>query len=406
MKSRFLPILLTGVVVASPELDARVWTNDSGSTISGNLVEVREGELDLLLSDGRRVTVPRKILSGVDNQYADEWQRRARDGEGPPPEDQFPQPQQIPDANAVKKVVPTNWTAPWPKKSGYEGVIMFKVLQQLEGHNVYESDNFRIESPKPLDRTELDALFIRFESSLATLSTLPFNLRLAMVPPGRYVIRVYFDDEEWEKNEGVPHEKIGVSGTHFIVRLDRKDPDAPVSIELQKDRPIPDFSYLKPIHVVTHWVMQFMGKTYWLNEGLAAYMENLPEKDGMFFYEHDVAMAARAIPRTIRKSRLNLPPLEKILRQEGAPAGAEREQLRMKAGALLATVFFIRMDRGGKDMKNLRHYLQQIQREEKGNPVELLLDGRTWEELEMEMADAWRPHRVILTFDRPQTEKP
>lgn len=399
MKNRFLLLTLTGIVAASSVLEARVWTNGNGATISGNLVEVRDAELDILLADGRRVTIPRKILSGVDNAYADEWLRRSRDGEGPPPEDQFPQPQQVTDTSTDKKVVPTNWMDPWPKKSGYDGVIMFKVLQQLDGYSVYESDHFRIESPKPLDRTELDALFIRFESALAALAALPFNLRLAMAPPVRYVIRVSFDDAGWKESGGGDGEMIGVSGTHFIVRLNRTDPDFPVSIELRKRATIPDFSYLKPIHIMTHWVMQFLGKIYWLNEGLASYMEVMPEKEGMFDYEHDIALSARSVPRTIRKSSLSLPSLEKILTQEGAPQGSERDLMRMKAGVLLVTVFFIRMDRGGGEMKNLRRYLQQIQRDGKGNPVELLLDGRTWKELENEIVDAWRPHRVILKFD-------
>ncbi len=399
MQSRFFQLLFTSLLAASSGLEARVWTNDSGSTISGNLVEVRDAELDILLADGRRVTIPRKILSGTDNAYADEWLRRSRDGEGPPPDDQFPQDQPVTDGNAVKNVVPTNWMDPWPKKSGYDGVIMFKVYPEVEGHNVYESDHFRIESPKPLDRSELDAIFIRFESSLAALAVLPFNLRLALDPPVRYVIRVHFDDASWKEAGGAAGEMVSISGTHFIIYLKRTDPNPPISMELKKRDELPDFSYLAPIHIMTHWVMQFMGKTYWLNEGLACYMEAMPEHDSMFNYEHDVAIAARSVPRTIRKSALSLPPLEKILTQEGAPAGSDKEQMKMKAGALLATVFFIRMDRGAGDMKNLRRYLQQIQRDGKGNPVELLLDGRTWKELEHDMVEAWRPHRVMLKFD-------
>ena len=82
MKNRFLLLTLTGIVAASSVLEARVWTNGNGATIAGNLVEVRDAELDILLADGRRVTIPRKILSGVDNAYADEWLRRSRDGLG------------------------------------------------------------------------------------------------------------------------------------------------------------------------------------------------------------------------------------------------------------------------------------------------------------------------------------
>jgi hypothetical protein len=370
---------------------ARTWTNDNGITLEGALAGIREGEIDLLLQDGRVVSIPRPVLSGSDEEYVAEWERRLSDGEVLP----TPDPNEIPqEPTASSQVVPTNWMSPWPRVAGGSTAVAPKLVQQQPDLVVYETPHFRWESPKTLTNEELEYLSGAMESSLSVLAALPMNLRLALDPPAHYVVRIYFDPDEWKALGGEHRERVKVEETHFMIFLKRNAQGKPEEL-----------SGVRPLHMVSHWVFQFLGSTYWLNEGMACYLDALPRTKLTLSFKDDLQRVAYTLPRSIRKGSIALPPLQAVMTQQGTPRADEKTRLRYEAAAVIVSTYFTRLEDHG-ERRHLRKYLQEVQRGN-ANPTEILLDSRTWKQLEGDIAKAWKKYGVIVRFEADKAaEKP
>lgn len=278
--------VLTGLSLAG-SVQARIWTNDRGATVVAVLVAVRDAEVDLKLQDGRIVAVPKNVFSGADQAYILEW---VKSGGTLPDTDVGAENPPAQGASGGRYVpLEPNWDAPWPERAAAPGYLLVKAVQETDELSVYETDHFVIESPGKLPETERMALARRFETILSALAAVPMNLAVARRPSRKYLVRVCFQEEDFNKAPGLRNGRLKFSPTSFTALLLRDKKGKPLKLDA-----------VDPRFAVTHWVAQSMDLEHWLVDGFSAYMAFLPmEKEAMVFRKLPGRLAAM-LPRAVR----------------------------------------------------------------------------------------------------------
>lgn len=92
-----------------------------------------------------------------------------------------------------------NWDAPWPERVVVPGFLLVKTVQETEELSVYETDHFIMESPGKLPEAERMILARRFETILSALAAVPLNLAVARRPSRKYLVRVCFQEEDFNR---------------------------------------------------------------------------------------------------------------------------------------------------------------------------------------------------------------
>ena len=367
--------VLTGLSLAG-SVQARIWTNDRGATVVAVLVAVRDAEVDLKLQDGRIVAVPKNVFSGADQAYILEW---VKSGGTLPDTDVGAENPPAQGASGGRYVpLEPNWDAPWPERAAAPGYLLVKAVQETDELSVYETDHFVIESPGKLPETERMALARRFETILSALAAVP-------------MVRVCFQEEDFNKAPGLRNGRLKFSPTSFTALLLRDKKGKPLKLDA-----------VDPRFAVTHWVAQSMDLEHWLVDGFSAYMAFLPmEKEAMVFRKLPGRLAAM-LPRAVRTGREPLPALADLLARDSVHSAAGHG-LPSKGDAsrywadLLWTVYWCHLEGDGK-AERLRRYLEAWDAEDVNGAHAVLLDGKAPEEVEREMAAAWKKLGVKLKF--------
>lgn len=258
---------------------ARIWTNDRGATVVAVLVAVRDAEVDLKLQDGRVVVVPRNIFSGADQEYILEWAKS--DGTLPDTDAGAENPPAQGDSGSRYVPLEPNWDVPWPERVAVPGFLLVKTVQETEELSVYETDHFIIESPGKLPEAERMALARRFETVLSALASVPLNLAVARRPSRKYLVRVCFQEEDFNRAPGLRNGHLKFSPTSFTALLLRNKKGKLLKPELD------------PRFAVTHWAAQSMDWEHWLVDGFSAYMAFLPMGEGSACIPEDSGKAGR-----------------------------------------------------------------------------------------------------------------
>lgn len=373
---------------------ARIWTNDRGATVVATLVAVRDAEVDLRLQDGRVVAVSKNIFSGADQAYIQEWVQSGgtlADTDA----DAVNTAQSEGGGTRYVRLEP-NWEAPWPARAGAAGFLLVKPVQETDELSVYETDHFVIESPGKLTETERQALARRFEAILAVLSAVPMNLTVARKPSRKYLVRVCFLEEEFNRVPGLLNGRLKFSPTSFTALLLRDRKGNPQKLDA-----------VDPRFAVTHWVMQSMDMEHWLVDGFSGYMAFLPMEKGEASFQKIPARLAGRLPRSVRTGREALPALEDMFARDSSHSSAVHDRPLKGNGAgywgdMLWTVYWCHLEGDGKAGR-LRHYLKAWDAEERERAHALLLDGKSPGEVQQDMAAAWRKLGVKLKFAPPSS---
>lgn len=390
-----VPVKILSVLAAlslAGSVQARIWTNDRGATVVAVLVAVRDAEVDLKLQDGRVVAVPKNVFSGADQAYILEW---VKSGGTLPDTDVGAENPPVQGA-APGRYVPLepNWDAPWPERAAAPGFLLVKTVQETDELSVYETDHFIIESPGKLSETERMTLARRFETILSALAAVPMNLAVARRPSRKYLVRVCFREEEFDQAPGLRNGRLKFSPTSFAVLLLRDQQGKPLKL-----------AAVDPRFAVAHWVAQSMDLEHWLVDGFSAYMAFLPmEKEALVFRKLPGRLAAM-LPRSVRTGRKPLPALADLLARDSAHSAAGhglplKGDMSRYWADLLWTVYWCHLEGDGR-AERLRRYLKARDAEDGGEAAALLLDGKSPEEVQREMAAAWKKLGVKLKFAPP-----
>lgn len=382
---------LAGLSLAG-SVHARIWTNDRGATVVAVLVAVRDAEVDLKLQDGRVVAVPRNVFSGADQAYILEW---VKSGGTLPDTDAGAENPPV-QGGSPSRYVPLepNWGIPWPATAAAPSFLLVKTVQETDELSVYETDHFIMESPGKLSETERMTLARRFETVLSVLAGVPMNLTVARRPSRKYLVRVCFQEEDFDRAPGLKNGRLKFSPTSFTVLLLRDSRGKPLKLDA-----------VDPRFAVTHWVTQSMDLEHWLVDGFSAYMAFLPMVQEAAVFRKLPARLASMLPRAVRTGKEPLPALADMLARDSShsAAGHDGPVKGDTAGywaGLLWTVYWCHLEGEGK-AERLRRYLKAWDAEDGGKARGILLDGKSPEEVQREMAAAWKKLGVKLKFAPP-----
>ncbi len=294
--------------------------------------------------------------------------------------------------------------------------------QQVEGGYVYQSSCFIFSCPLKVDMGAMEAIARLFENTREACTALPLGFSCNQ---GRYRVTIYRNREEFVASIGSAY--AGVPGVYMqgCILL----PAETLGLEAVEDKLLkapgkqPDTDAI--IHELAHQ-LTLRGNTWdtptWLGEGLAEYLRLATDGEG----KADMARVQKAIAPYVAEGRrlgreFPCPPLEQFM----SLSRAEFNSARGRAGqfnyamATLLTWYFLHLD-GEGDGAALSGWMQQLRSTpratahlrwnlpENATPEQVaaerqrlmqlvasirenyhyapLLHGRSWQELEAELA--------------------
>jgi len=366
----------------------RPWTDVDKRTIEARMLGLEGDSVMLELKDGRKVPVPLAKLCAADAEFArnaGSSQTDANDlGEGP------------------------NFSSPWPEKIKFTGDPEIRVVEEdAEARNfVYESSNYRYLSDVRLSATVVKGFAVMFEATYLYCRALPLGLDGGDRREGKLIVRLFENFHNFVNAGGSPTSGgvyQGASGEVLVplTSLGVRPMGAGYTLDRNKtSKTLP--------HELTHQLTPPAYKNGpmigWFTEGIADYVKLTPYRSGTFTVRGNIdefianvtafgsdSKGGKNLGRDIRLPRLRdfmLQPYEAFLANSKVNYGS----------ALLITYYFMHMD-GDGDAKRLQAMIKAI-RDGKGpeEALKTLLDGRTFEQLEEELAKAWNRKGIEFTF--------
>jgi hypothetical protein len=303
-----------------------------------------------------------------------------------------------------------NFKEPWPELIGFREDPEIEVIREDAdaGEFVYESVNFRFISDVRLRASLVRGLALLFEATHLYCKMIPIGMGDGTRTDGKYLIKLYEDAQDYYKAGApqgsagvfmggrnrikVPLESMGVRKTGSSYTLDRSASNRVLAHEIA--------------HQLTPPAYFGQGEfNSWFIEGIAEYVAVTPYRTGQY---NTRAMRRAAVNYATGFSRED---------QRGRNIGTEIPLLSLQAFmdlsyaefvgtnanfnyavGLLLTYYFIHLD-GDGDATNLRAYKRALlEGKNKDEAGRLLLNGRTFKELEAEVESKWRRHGVRFRF--------
>ena len=166
------------------------------------------------------------------------------------------------------------------------------------------------------------------------------------------------------------------------------------------------------IHEITHQLTPrnyyFAGARGWFSEGIAEYTTATPYRSGRFKVKtnfDDIVEYATAYGKKGTRGRalgeeIRAPSLKEYMLMSYSDFTSSRANFNYGFGLILTT-YFLHMD-GEGDAARMKGFLKELRKMKWNDPpdaaLEKLLDGRTFDELEEDVAKAWRRKGVKIHF--------
>jgi hypothetical protein len=385
MKRLIFPIMLLAGVVRAQEM--RSWTDRQNRTIEAAFVGVKGETVILKLKNGREVTYPLSKLSDADANYASKQSVAEKSNAAAPP---------------------VNFDAPWPDRIKFsEDPAIVTVEEDTENKRfIYESANYRYVSDVRLSKSVVKGFAVMFEATYLFCRTLPLAIDGGQQTDGKLLIRLFEKHEDYVEAGG-PQESAGVfmGGKAMVLVPLTSLGVRSVGSGYMFDR---DKSSKTLPHELTHQLTPdpyfSPGSMGWFTEGIAEYVAVTPYRSGSFsvrgnhrdIIEYVTAYGSKNMGGRALGKEIRLPSLKSFMVQD---YGHFMEQAQLNYGcSLLITYYFLQMD-GDGDGKRIKNFLKALREGKTGDDaLAVLLDGRSFEQLEKEFAKAWSRKGVEFTF--------
>ncbi|MEO5714998.1 MAG: hypothetical protein ABIT37_16085 [Luteolibacter sp.] len=393
--TRTFSILLLITAVASG-LESRSWTDSQGRKIDATLIRADGETVVLKLKDGREVPFPLTKLSEIDGTYV-KSNRASLGGETP---GKNPQPE-------GGKAAP-NFDSPWPDLVKFsEDPEIATITEDAEKkHFIYESANYRYVCDVRLAQSVVKGFAVMFEATHQFCRSLPLGLVGGEKTDGKLQIILFENFDDYVKAGGPPSTAgVFMTGKKAVLVPLTSLGVRPVGSGYMLDR---DKSSKTLPHELTH---QLTPESYfekgamgWFTEGLAEYVATTPYRSGTYnvrgnqkpIIEYTTAYGTKDMGGRALGKKISMPPLKTFMLQS-YESFTEQAQLNYGCG-LLITDYFLHMD-GDGDAKRMKTYLKALtDGKDAEKSLDLLLDGRTYEELEKAITKAWSSKGVDFTF--------
>lgn len=380
----------TAIIFAASTLmlQARIWTDASGRTLEADLIEVDHDYVKIKRSaDGQIFSLPIASLSAADQVYLqkislnDEAGADNKGESNPKPFDglQWPRRVSLPEDYEVEIV----------KEDSAAAVY------------IYRTPNFEFHSDVKLARKVVREFGKIFEGTYEAMQVFPLHWK-PQPSEGHFKTRLYesmtdYLDAGGLPNSGgvyvpkvreiwVPLESLGVKKSSSSYTLDDSDEHSTL------------------VHEITHQVHHdWLGKLPpWVIEGMAVYMESVPNDDGEFrFDKRELEEFVQS--QTPVESIVLMVSIERLMTLSHADWNANFEYNKDELSqyylsAFLLLNYFLHFDGEGEG-RRLYAYCRAIESgKDMDGAREFLLDGRTYAEITEDLIRAYKREDIDISI--------
>ena len=378
---RLLLVLLTAGTLAAPTVSAesRTWTDVRGRTIDATLVSATDQAVIVKLAkNGKEFTIALSKLSAKDRTFVEEWRKEGKN-------------------------------KPWPHRMDLAEVNVETVSEDPGTQKfVYRTKHYEIVSEVPLKDPVRDNLGLLLENTRKYILSMPLILHPALAEEEgrRNEIYLYGTRESYGAAGGVENTRgamIAVNGSNRVLLLMRDE-----ERDCLTGSAVFRLSRLRRtvIHEIAHQLdsprRNLREPETWWMEGFANYVGKTPFTKKGF---DDKGLLDEIVPfvtgdnsKTEDGCRLGEKPAVADL-EAFLVAGRTNPQVYNLYGvSLLLVYYFLQVD-GDGDRAALTKYLQARRNgESQEAQLSALLNGRTWDKLEAEIAAFWKKKGIDLSF--------
>lgn len=380
----------------------RSWTDSLNRKTEAELVKIDGANVILKLKDGREVPFPLEKLSQADRDFVEtqraELAKNMPEANGP-------------ETAADKSGKPLNFDAPWPDRITFteDPEISTVVEDPAEKQFIYESANYRYICDVRLSKMVVKGFAVMFEATNKFCADLPLSLNGGSPAKGKHQILLFENKEDYVKAGGPPSSAgVYIGGKNIVMVPLESLGVRPVGSGYMLDR---DKSNSTLPHELTHQLTPRFyyraGSMGWFSEGLAEYVATTPYRAGSYNVRNnmrDIIQYVTAYGEDGKGGRaltteIKLPKLRTFMMQsyEGFLA---RPQISYGCGLLITTYFF-HMD-GNGDGARIKAFLKALRAGKEGDEaLAVLLDGRTFDQLEKDIIKSWKSKGITFTFGTP-----
>ena len=377
-------------------LDVRVWNDSRGRAIHATMIRADTGNVILKLNDGREVPYPLVKLSEADRNYVEAVRGQATDHAS------------APQAKSDDPSGVATFESEWPGLVRFTEDPEIATLEEDAGKKrfVYESANYRYLCDVRLSQSVVKGFAVMFEATRLYCRSLPLCLNGGDKTDGKLQI-LLFEKQEDYASAGGPDGTAGVfiSQKHAVLVPLTSLGVRPVGNGYMLDR---DKSSKTLPHELAHQLtpIPYFKSGGWFTEGLAEYIGNTPYRAGTYtvrnnqraLVEYVTGYGSKQMGGRALGKKISLMDLKSFMLQEYSSFTSDPQ--RSYGCGLLLTIYFLHMD-GEGDGARIKKFLKSLAA---GKPTEesfaLLLDGRTYEQLEKEITKAWSKNGVDLSFGK------
>lgn len=393
-------VVLMLLAASGAMAESRTWTSSDGRTLEGEILSL-EGDLVTLKTERGNFELPLSRLSEPDQAWAKEWKEKRM---------------ATPDTGADKTVGDFSnlKLGEWPNYVSADfDVDAIQIVKEDKENNeyIYRSPHFEFRSPLRLSKTVVLEFSRIFEGTFQFAKTIPIGLDPQPWGDGYYLTHLYATRDDYFADGGMQG-----SGGMFsyswrgreILSSVIKVPLPNLGVEYTGTRFIVDHKKRSDtlVHEIAH---QMTGRWLplmptWFKEGLAETISTQRYDNGRFtLTSMDRAIREDVTRRTGNDREFDMLRLERLMTISGEEWAAELSS-GVGSGvnypsANLLFYFFLRLEGDGKGT-NLVNYMKAIsegmaEEEARG---EILMQGKSFAEMQEAVATAWRSEGLRLTF--------
>ena len=385
-----------GILVA----EERTWTSSDGKTIAAEIIALDGDSITLRMTGRGDMKFPLSRLSDTDQEFAREWQEKASTEK--PADDKSPG-----DFADLK-------LGEWPKYAAAEfGIDEIQIVKEDkdEGKYVYRSPHFEFRSGLRLSKSVVKDFADIFEATFEFMKVIPIGLNPKPLGDGYYPTQLYKDKNDYMGGGGME----GSGGMHAyrfrgreIIDSIIKVPMTSLGVKYTGVRFVPNNQKNSDtlIHEIAH---QMTGRwlpitPVWFKEGLAETVSTQKYSGGRFSLTNmDRAIREDLARRTVTEREFRMVNLERLMTMTSK---VWSEDLAAEVGgrvnypsANLLFYYFLKLEGegNGETLVNYMRALSENKSEEEARN-EFLMPGKSFAQLEEDVARGWRSEGLRLEF--------
>lgn len=386
-----------------PHALARTWIDKKGRPLKAEIISKSDDEVTLKRSgDGKQFTLKISVLSEKDQQFIADW--KPKENANVPKED----PAKDSDPIGNDGIKEKHFSAPWPTLISADTSMEIEEEEGENGSFIYRSPHYEFICDAKLSMVPVKRFAMLFEATKSYVQALPLgNAKAHSDKKERYKVYL-FETKEAYIRAGAPQESAGVYMPAKDVIMVPFE-----SLGLVKAAGSYRIDYDKSNktlpHEITHQITNHCyfsdGSVGWYSEGLAEYVATTPYRSGKFAVnniQRAVKDYTTGFSRKDGRGRnigeeFSAPNLEDFMNMEYSQFAGANGNFHYALGALIVT-YFCHFD-GEGDAANLKNFLRSLAKGEDGPTAQKkLLNGRSFEELEKNIAKEWSKRGVKINF--------